>query len=490
MERRVLAIDLGASSGRGIAFCYRDGKLSYEEIHRFPNGGVRTADGLHWDIESLYSNIMTCIAKTACKGYEIESVGIDTWGVDYGLISKSGKLKNAPFHYRDQRTEGIVERFDAMTKRELYDLAGISLNAFNTSYQLSEEVKTQSFDDVERLLFMPNLLGWMLTDQAASEPTIASTSGFYRRNGGWSKKFLDTIGVPERIMPHVVATGSKLGDLKASVVRACGLKKPVAVTLCPGHDTACAVLSIPSQSDRTLFLSSGTWSLFGTETDYPIVTDISYAENYTNEIGYGGNIRLLKNIMGLWIVQEVKKQAEKEGERIDFDEIVRACEKEQPFVSFIDVQDPLFNPPDDMIGRIRAYCARTGQTIPQNIGQVARCVYESLALEYRYAAEGLSLITGQTYDRLHVIGGGSKNRLLNQFTADALQTEVFAGPCEGSAIGNALAQLIAIGAIADKKQARLVVADSESIERYLPEDAQAWEEAFKRYKKIKNVTNR
>ncbi len=462
----VLAIDLGASSGRGIVVDVIDGRMNVVEVHRFFNGAFRDNDGLFWDVAALFANIKTAIKKAA-EYTHIDSLSIDTWGVDYAFVKKDGSIL-AAHSYRDERTSGIVEQFDKLSTQELFNIAGISLNEFNTAYQLSTEAKsTEEWSDIAGFLFMPDLFAYLLTGEQGVEPTIASTSGFYTE-GGFSTEFCKTIGLPTHVLPKVYKTGHVLGIVKQEIREELNLAYDIDVVLGAGHDTACAVASIPSAEDGSLFLSSGTWSLFGTELKEKNTSLAAYKEGFTNELGVDC-VRFLKNITGLWLIQECKKTWEKDR-TITFADIVDNCLTATKKGAYINVSDHLFDAPDGMVDRIVAYVKLTQGIELQTIGEIADTIYRSLAMEYRYALRGLEAITAREYSVLHVIGGGANNEYLNQLTADATGLTVVAGPTEATAIGNAIVQMIGRGEIANLKEARELIKRTVPLKTYPPRE--------------------
>ncbi len=473
----VLAIDLGASSGRGIVVTTSRGSMTCTEIHRFENGAFGVGEGLFWDVEKLFANIKIAIKK-ATEYTHIDSLAIDTWGVDYAFVGVDGKVH--PAHsYRDKRTAGIIDTFSKLSKAELFALSGISLNEFNTTYQLSTE--RIDYDQIETFLFMPSLFSYLLTGKKGVEPTIASTSAFYTEEG-FSHLFCNAIGLPTRVLPTVYATGSVLGKVSQEIKTELGLSYDIDVVLGAGHDTACAVASIPSTDGDTLFLSSGTWSLFGTELDAKNTSKEAFLAGFTNEIGVG-SVRFLKNITGLWLIQECKKEWDAVAP-ITFADIVHKCKEAPKKGAFIDVTDHLFDKPDGMVDRIVAYAKLTQGIALESIGEIADTVYRSLAMEYKYAFKGLKSITGRDYPVLHVIGGGANNSYLNQLTADALGIPVVAGPTEATAIGNAVVQMIATGRLKTLKEARALIKRAIPLKTYRPKRI-VTEEEYAQYIRLK-----
>lgn len=475
--RNYLAIDLGASSGRGIIGRFDGSRISLEETHRFQNGPVNVTGRMYWDILGIYSNIRQAIWKASAE-CELESIGIDTWGVDYGIIGRDGRLLSNPCHYRDSRTNDILQYTDKlMTDDEIYRATGIQTMNFNTVFQLAADMRENphiySLDTVSgsgnKILFIPDLLNYFLTGEMATEYTIASTGAvldpFTKK---YSDAVLDGLGIPKDIFcGEPVMPGTVLGKLNDTDINEICRAKVVTVA---SHDTASAVLSVPTSSDRFVYISSGTWSLMGTELSAPLINDQTRRLNYTNEGGVGDTIRFLKNIMGLWILQECRRRWAAEGHEYSFGELTELVAKSdiKPFASIINPDLRIFASPGNMPQRIRDYCRRTGQTIPQTVGEIVRCVIDSLALCYRYTAENLSALTGIKPDGINIVGGGCQNGLLSQITADASGLPVTAGPIEATSVGNILSQLISDGEVSGIKEARQLVAESFEMQKYEP----------------------
>lgn len=475
--RNYLAIDLGASSGRGIIGRFDGSRISLEETHRFQNGPVNVTGRMYWDILGIYSNIRQAIQRASAE-CELASIGIDTWGVDYGIIGKDGRLLSNPCHYRDSRTDDILQYTDKlMTADEIYRATGIQTMNFNTVFQLAADMRDNphifSADAVSgsgnKILFIPDLLNYFLTGVMATEYTIASTGAVldpYTQK--YSDTVLDGLGIPKDIFcGEPVMPGTVLGRLNDTDISESCQAKVVTVA---SHDTASAVLSVPTSSDRSVYISSGTWSLMGTELSAPLINDQTRRLNYTNEGGVGGTIRFLKNIMGLWILQECRRRWAAEGHEYSFGELTGLAAKSdiKPFASIINPDLRIFKSPGNMPQRIRDYCRRTGQTVPQTVGETVRCVIDSLALCYRYTAENLSALTGIKPDGINIVGGGCQNGLLSQITADASGLPVTAGPIEATSVGNILSQLISDGEVSGIKEARQLVAESFEMQKYEP----------------------
>lgn len=473
--RNYLAIDLGASSGRGIIGRFDGSRISLEETHRFQNGPVNVTGRMYWDILGIYSNIRQAIQRASAE-CELASIGIDTWGVDYGIIGKDGRLLSNPCHYRDSRTDDILQYTDKlMTADEIYRATGIQTMNFNTVFQLAADMRDNphifSADAVSgsgnKILFIPDLLNYFLTGVMATEYTIASTGAVldpYTQK--YSDTVLDGLGIPKDIFcGEPVMPGTVLGRLNDTDISESCQAKVVTVA---SHDTASAVLSVPTSSDRAVYISSGTWSLMGTELSAPLINDQTRRLNYTNEGGVGGTIRFLKNIMGLWILQECRRRWAAEGHEYSFGELTGLAAKSdiKPFASIINPDLRIFASPGNMPQRIRDYCRRTGQTVPQTVGETVRCVIDSLALCYRYTAENLSALTGIKPDGINIVGGGCQNGLLSQMTADAAGLPVTAGPVEATSVGNILSQLISDGEVSGIKEARQLVAESFEMQKY------------------------
>lgn len=440
----VLAVDLGASSGRGIVYTFDGNSLREKVVHRFANGAEEQGGHLVWNAPKIYAEICRAVrlADEACG--RIDGVGIDTWGVDFGLIGKDGKLLENPRHYRDAANTKMRRKY-ADKDRQLFDIAGISVNDFNTTYQLFAR-KEEQFDwtKVQYLLFMPQLFGYLLTGAAATEPTIASTGGFFA-NGAFDKTFVREAGVPAEIFPPVRKTFETLGVLNETSRALAGISYDVPVILTPGHDTACAVLCC-RQAEHPLYLSSGTWSLFGTTEEKPVIADSAFFGKYTNELGGDGKVRFLRNIMGMWIIQECRRQWEEEGQTLDYPEIVRLAEGAKDTGAVIDVNAECFFSPGKMADKVRDNVLQNQGIALSTVGEIARCVYASMAKAYRGAFDELKKITGREYAQLQILGGGSKNAYLNDMIGRELGVSVLAGPAEASSLGNALGQLVGLGA--------------------------------------------
>lgn len=485
-HKKMLAIDLGASSGRGIIGKFDGEKITLEEIHRFSNDPVMMPGGFYWDTLRLLFEIKTAILNASHAG-GVDTIGIDTWGVDYGYLDKTGALLSNPYNYRDVRTEGIQEYvFEKIAPlSEIYGVTGIQSLNFNSIYQMAADLRDRPWivENAETMLFMPDLLGYMLTGEKKTEYTIASTGAVLdAEKRDYAADLLAKFGVPEKLLCEVVEPGTELGALLPSIEEETG-NTGAKVIKVASHDTASAVLAVPAENEDFLYISSGTWSLMGIESKTPVINELSAKYNFTNEGGVFGTIRILKNIMGLWIEQESRRQWTREGTKYTFDELSEMALASKPFQCFIDPDDQLFATAGNMPKRIREYCAKTGQHVPETVGEVVRCIFESLSLRYRWTAEKLEELTGRKYPVINIVGGGTKEEMLSQFTADASHRKVCAGPVEATALGNIAMQCIASGEIKDMWEARRVIRNSTDIKEYEPdmENAAAWDEAYSRF---------
>lgn len=449
MKKIYLAADFGGGSGRVIAGWISDGRLEMEELHRFPNRQVRMGDHLYWDFPALFEELKNGIRKAASKGYKVESIGIDTWGVDFGLIDSDGLLLGNPVCYRDERTGGITEEiFRTLDAKEHYAVTGIQVMEINTLAQLYSIKDSAQLKCASHLLFMPDLFSYFLTGKADNEYCIASTSELLdAKSKEWSWETIEALGLPKHIFGKIVMPGTLRGTLRNDIAEETGIGR-INVVAVGSHDTASAVAAIPAVDDDTTvaFLSSGTWSLLGLELPHPILTEEARQAEFTNEGGVGGRIRFLQNITGLWIMQRLMAEWKEQGEEQTFDQLLPAAEK-ACIPSIIPVADNAFMNPPSMEKAICDHCRRTGQPVPQNKAELTRCLLQSLAYKYKQAIDGVKSMMPHPPTRLHVIGGGSRNGLLNQLTADALGIPVWAGPVEATAMGNILVQAMASGEI-------------------------------------------
>ncbi len=483
-----IAVDLGAGSGRVIAAKTDFNTLELEEVHRFDNPGTDLPGGSFWNIVGLYREILEGLRRAVERhGENIVSIGIDTWGCDFGLIDGNGELLGMPHQYRDPRFEGMAEAMHAiLPEAEVYAQTGIKTNFYNSSLHLLAEARKQSpaLLNAGRLLFVPDLLAYWLTGRQAVERTVASTSQLLdARTGDWAWGVIDALGLPRGIFGEVVAPGTLLGPIRGEVASFIGRTGiPVVATAC--HDTAAAVAGIPMGGGENLWLSSGTWSIMGVETDAAITSPEALALGFCNELGVDGSVRFLKNIGGLWLIQECKRQWELDGETLGYAEMAALAEEARPFTAFIDPDDACFASPGEMPDKIRAWCEETGQAVPRDKGQILRVATESLALKYRVVYEGIQKLTGQDFKRLHAGGGGIQNELLSQATADALGIEVVAGPVEATSCGNVIAQMTGTGHLPDIQAGRELIRRSFEFRTFSPGDSAAWEAAFLRFKAV------
>lgn len=480
-----LALDLGAESGRAIAGTFDSERLSLREVHRFPNVPVRRGNSMHWDLPALLDEVKRGIVAAAnAFGKDLVSVGVDTWGVDYGLLDEDGTLMGLPHQYRDSRTAGIQDSaMERLGKDFLYEQTGIQLMGMNTLYQLLAEPPDR-LAQASRLLFIPDLLNHRLTGVTSTERTFASTSQLYDvRKRDWAYPLLDAVGLPSHILGNIRDAGESVGPLLPEVAEETG-GSGVNVVLPGTHDTASAVAAVPASGESWAFLSSGTWSLLGVETREPMMNEAAKEFELGNEVGVLGTVRPLKNISGLWLVQQCRATWEAQGHPHSYAELTRMAEASAPFTAIIDPDDPSFTPAGDMPSRMADFCARSGQPAPSTRGEVVRTILESLALRYRMVLETIEDIVDSRMDTLHIVGGGGQNLLLNQFTVNAVGRPVVVGPIEATAAGNVLMQMVASGEISSLAEGREIVRRSFELTTYLPEDGDVWEEAYERFQRI------
>ena len=480
--RNYLAVDLGAESGRTIVGSLIDRKLTLSETHRFVNGPVRISDGVHWDILRLWSDIKTGIGMSSTKfNNELASLGLDTWGVDFALLDKNNSLLSNPFHYRDTRTDGMLEEaFKAVPRGEIFSSTGIQFMQINTLYQLLAMVRNQDpiMDIAQTFLTIPDLFNFWLTGELTNEFTNATTTQcFNPSTREWAKPLLERLNIPTHLFLPVTEPGTILGELSPQDIRLSS-SKPTYVVLPACHDTGSAVVAVPAKNEDFAWLSSGTWSVMGAEVREPCLNEKALEYNFTNEGGVFGTWRLSKNIMGLWLVQECRREWMRQGEELSFDALTQAAAESEAFAAVIDPDDVEFLHPGDMPSRIQKFCQDTDQPVPQTKGQIIRVALESIALKYRFVLERLEELSGKKLDPLHIIGGGTQNRLLNQFTADATKRTVVTGPVEATAIGNVLMQAIGLEHLGSLADARDVVRLSFEVEEYHPKPDAGWDEAY------------
>lgn len=477
------AVDLGATSGRTILGTLCNRKIELKELTRFPNNIIETGGHFYWDILALYYEIIKGLKIVAQDKIKIQSIGIDTWGVDFALFGKDGALLRSPYSYRDPHTEGSQEEyFKKIPKEEVYHITGIQFMNFNSLFQLDTLHRNQcsALQLADKILFMPDALSYMLTNKMVTEYTIASTSQMLNpRSKRFEKSLLEAANINENQFANFVFPGTQIGVLTPEIQKITGLGQ-VPVIAVAGHDTASAVAAVPTQTSHFAYLSSGTWSLMGIEVKDAIIDQQSYEKNFTNEGGIEGTTRFLKNICGMWLLERCRKEWETTA-NYSYGELIDAALAAKPFQSLINPDAPCFANPNSMIDAICYYCKKTGQHEPQNYGEITRCIFDSLALRYKQVMGYLKDMSPFPIEVLHVIGGGSKNNLLNQFTSNAVNMPVIAGPSEGTAIGNIMLQAKAAGKVKDIVDMRKVINDSIELNQFKPQDTTLWEEAYKTY---------
>ncbi len=486
--KNFVAFDLGATSGRAILGTLSREGLSMKELIRFPNSMVTLGEHSHWNIFSLYENIKQGLAAAAREGIEITSIGIDTWGVDFAFIGADGELLGMPYAYRDAAIADADTRYfaDVMPREEVYRRTGIQIMNFNSLFQLHARRRDRStgLGACDKILFMPDALNYMLTGGMATEYTIASTSQML---DPWAKQMdaelLASVGLSESYFPPVVMPGHIVGTLRSDIARETGLPE-IPVVAVAGHDTASAVAAVPARDGRFAYLSSGTWSLMGIEVPGPVITPETSRLNLTNEGGVDGTVTLLRNIPGMWLIEQCLAGWKRQGIAYTYPEMVEIAIAAPEFKAFIDPEDPSLAAPGSMTTAIDALCRKTGQPRPENHGEYIRTIFESLALKYRQTLETLRTLAPFPIERLHVIGGGSKNTLLNRFTANATGIPVVAGPSEATAIGNIMVQARAAGMAGTMREMREMIAAGVETQLYEPQSAQKWNEAYMKYTKI------
>lgn len=487
-KKTFIAVDLGAGSGRVMAATTDFSRIELEEVHRFDNPGTDLPGGSFWNVLGLYRDILEGLRRAVERhGDAIVSIGIDTWGCDHALLGPSGALLGMPHQYRDPRFEGMADAMHALIPEvEIYAHTGIKTNFYNSSLHLLAEARKQNpgLLAAARLLFMPDLLAYWLSGRQVVERTIASTSQLLdTRTGEWAWEVIDALGLPRAIFGEIVAPGTVLGPVREAVAAIIG-HAGIPVVATASHDTAAAVAGIPLTESSKLWLSSGTWSIMGIETRDAITSEAALAHGFSNEAGVNGSVRFLKNISGLWIIQECKRHWELDGQVLTFAAMEAMAAAAEPFSALIDPDDASFASPGDMPGKIRAWCAKSGQAVPQDRGSILRVAMDSLALKYRVVFDSIRLLTGMEFHQLHVGGGGTKDVMLAQATANALGIEVVAGPVEATSCGNVITQMMATGQIADLSAGRELVRRSFDFQTYQPQDAAAWDVAYRRFNEL------
>jgi rhamnulokinase len=479
------AVDLGASSGRVMLGHVDPGNIELVEVNRFANLPVRVAGSLHWDVLAIYRGVLDGLRAGGREAGALASVGIDSWAIDYGLLDSTGALLGNPFHYRDNRTDGVASDVLARVPAEqLYEITGLQLLPFSTLFQLAAAHGTPTLEAARTLLLIPDLISYWLTGEIGAEATNASTTQLYdARTGDWSGAVLDAMGIPRSLLPTLRQPGDPAGQLTAGVLTDTGLTGPIPVTAIGSHDTASAVVAVPADGDRFAYISCGTGSLVGLELEAPVLTEAARSANFTNEAGVDGTVRFLRNVMGLWLLQESLRTWNDHGLPADLETLLHAAAMAAPFGALIDPDDPHFLAPGDMPARIATYCEQTGQLPPQSQAQTVRCIVDSLALAYRATIESAQQLSGRSVETVHLVGGGVRNELLCQLTADACALPVLAGPVEAAALGNVLVQARAHGAISGGlAELRGVVRTSSRLISYQPRgDTAAWGRAAARF---------
>jgi len=488
-----LAFDLGASSGRAVVGTFAGERLTVKDTHRFANEPVHVLEHMHWDILRLVHEIKQGLIATRLQGYnDIESIGIDTWGVDFGLLSASGELLGNPYHYRDPHTLGVMEEvFQLVSRADIFARTGIQFIPFNTLYQLYALKKANSplLERAETLLLIPELLRYFLTGERHSEWTIASTTQLCDpRTRTWDRDLITQLGLPTHLFLEPQEPGSAVGRLLPAVSAELGVPALPLIAVAE-HDTGSAVVAVPAEGAEFAYLSCGTWSLLGTELPQPVMNEQALDLNVTNEGGVNGTTRLLKNVTGLWLIQECRRAWKNEGKSISYSEEHMHIEQASPFQSFVNPDHPMFLNPAHMPRQIQQYCRETGQREPQSEGEFLRCIVESLALRYRFVLERIETLVQRRFAGLHIVGGGAQNIALCQYTANALARPVWAGPYEATAIGNLLVQHIALGHMENIQHARRVVRQSFPIKTYTPTDTEVWERAYERFRVVTAETS-
>lgn len=487
-NRNYVALDLGAGSGRAMLGSLCDGRLVLEEAHRFSNDPVSLPDGLYWDILRLWGNLKTGIQRAAAKaGAPLDGLAVDTWGVDYGLLDGAGRLVGNPHNYRDARTDGMMDAaFARVPKEQIFEATGIQFMQINTLYQLLAQVKARDprLQVAERLLMTPDLFNYWFTGEARAEQTIASTSQCYNpRTGTWADDLLKALDIPVELFSDIITPGTPVGKMRTVLADELGID-PMPVIAVGSHDTASAVAAVPFTGSGEAFLSSGTWSLLGAETPQPVISEASLRYNFTNEAGVNGTTRLLKNITGLWITQEMRRVWTAAGETVSYDDMAEWAQAADPFTVFINGDDPLFMPPGDMCERIAQFARQTNQPVPADRAAAIRAAFESLVFKYRYVLDMLESLTGDTIHTLHIVGGGTRNTFLNRWIAAATGRTVKTGPSEATAAGNVLLQMLATGELNTLAEGRECIRRSFPSETFEPENQAPWDAAYPRYREL------
>ncbi|MFK7910689.1 MAG: rhamnulokinase family protein [Akkermansiaceae bacterium] len=503
MNQVYLAIDLGAGSGRviaGVVNVSESGQvddqstLKLEELHRFENRGCELPGGYFWNIIGIYENILEGLRIGIEKfGNDVVAIGIDTWGCDYGLISSNGNLLGIPHQYRDPRSEGMDTEADKLIGQDkIYASTGIMPAFYNTSGQLLAQVKNGSsaLTEADSLLFIPDLLAYFLTGEKGNEQTVASTSQLFNpEKMDWAWNIIDALGIPRDIFCRIIKPGQTIGKLRPELTRKLGAGE-ISVVAAPSHDTASAVAGIPigsvtgSDDGRDVWISSGTWSIMGIESPRPIMTEAARAAGFANEVGVEDSVRFLKNISGLWMIQECRRQWTEEGTQLSYAELAELALAAEAFTAFVDPDDPVFSSPGDMPNKIVDYCEKTGQSVPTNKGTILRIVSESIAMKYRVVYDSLGDVLGEKLGKVYMGGGGIQNELLTQNASDAIGQVIVAGPIEATSCGNLITQMVATGALMDTASGRALIERSNAMQTYQPKNMALWQEQLLRFQEV------
>ncbi len=487
---KILAFDFGASSGRAMLFQYDGKKITIDEIHRFSNDPVTVTGGMYWDFLRLFHEVKQGILKCVNGGHgDIQAIGIDTWGVDYGFFDINGQLLGNPHHYRDTRTDGMIEKVAEKVggKEYIYEKTGIQFATLNSLYQMyaSLDCGDPTIKAAKNVLFAPDIFNYFLTGVMKNEYTMASTTQLldpYTKD--WCWELIEKVGLPKEIFGEIIKPGQVVGMLTDELCEELGCAK-IPVIAVGAHDTASAVASVPvTEGDDYVYISSGTWALLGVENDEPIISETSLKFNFTNEGGVGDKIRFLRNIMGLWIIQESRRQWQREGKDYSFNDLEQQAWQAKPFESLIDPDYAAFGVPGNMPKRIKEFCEKTGQAVPQTPGDVIRCAAQSLAFKIAMSVDGMEETLGRKINKIHMVGGGIKDSMVCQFIASASGRTVIAGPVEATSTGNAIIQFIALGKIKDITEARNIIKESFPVKVYEPQDREAWQAAYAKFKEI------
>ena len=486
IKKQVLAFDFGGSSGRAMLGSFDGNKIDIKEIYRFSNDPVIVRGTMYWDVLRLFFEIKQGLIKAKQYG-KIDSIGIDTWGVDFALLDANGDILENPVHYRDSRTAGMLEKsFKKLPKDQFYNITGNQFMEINTVFQLLslKEKRSHLLERADVMLLMPDLFNYLLTGKKVSENSIASTTQIFdAKNRVWSHKVIDSLGLPKKLFTEIVPSGTVIGKVSEEIVEELKIDSCDVIAVA-GHDTQCALVSVPAEEKDFVFLSCGTWSLLGTELDEPIIDEKSSFYNITNEGAYGDKASFLKNIIGLWLIQESKRQWEREGLEYSFSQLEEMANEAEPFKCFIDPDDSVFVPAGNIPERIREYCLKTNQEVPATVGEIVRCINESLALKYRVALEEIMDSTGKTYPNMYMVGGGIQSKLLCQMTANSCNCKVSAGPVEATVLGNIAIQLMASNEIGSLEEARNIIRNSQKITYYEAQNKEEWDKQFKKFKEI------